>query len=100
MLEIEMAHISIFIQPFMIDIEVFDIFYCIHIYPLLQQQQEVKKDRHRAIIREFLFSLACLKLKCSTFHSNSLEYVRICQNIIEYVRICKNMLEQAEAELR
>ena len=42
MLEIEIAHISIFIQPLMIDIEVVGIFYCIHIYPLLQQQQEVK----------------------------------------------------------
>ena len=42
MLEIEMAHNSIFIQPLMIDIEVVDIFYCIDIHPLLQQQQEVK----------------------------------------------------------
>ena len=42
MLEIEMAHISIFIQPLMIDIEVVDIIYCIDIHPLLQQQQEVK----------------------------------------------------------
>ena len=40
MLEIEMAHNSIFIQPLMIDIEVVDIFYCIDIHPLLQQQQQ------------------------------------------------------------
>ena len=42
MLEIDMAHNSILIQPFMIDIEVVDIFYCIDIHSLLQQQQEVK----------------------------------------------------------
>ena len=70
-----MAHISIFMQPLIIYIELVDIFHCINIHPLLQQQQEVKIRQTQSYNQRVFIQPLMLEIEMFNI---SFEYVKIC----------------------